>query len=58
MAETLGPLASLVIELTVDTREEEGWREWVEYRDKPRYQQITNELPRSWDQAESYCEDF
>ena len=58
MAKSLGPAAYLVIELTVDTRKEKGWREWVEYREKPRYKFQSIYTQMSWDNAESYCVDL
>ena len=44
---------SLVIELEVDTREEEGWQETVEVTEGPRYLQSQGE--RSWAAARQHC---
>ena len=44
---------SLVIELEVDTRMEEGWKETVEFTEGPRYMQTPKE--RHWKTAEDHC---
>ena len=58
IGELLGPTGSLVMKLDVDTREEEGWREWVEYRKQPRYQYQEPENGRTWEEAEENCTDL
>ena len=45
-----------MIELEVDTREEEGWQESVEFTEGPRFKQTNKE--RSWADAESHCDDW
>ena len=52
MASRLGE-GSLVIDLEVDTRVEEGWQETVEIREGPRY---TEEIPQeNWKFVEQHC---
>ena len=47
---------SLVIQLEVDTREEEGWREEVQYRDGgPKKYTLHKEI-KTWYEAESQCQ--
>ena len=46
---------SLVVEVEIATKEEEGWEEYVEYREGPKYKLYTEE--KSWIEAESHCQD-
>ena len=47
----------LVVELEVDTREEEGWEEWVEYIEGPKYIVYKNKTDKlNWTDAESVCQ--
>ena len=53
MSERVGN-GSLVIQLEVDIRNEEGWEEVVKYKERSGYQPI--DLLKTWDEAEAYCQ--
>ena len=46
---------SLVIELEVDTRQEEGWQEYVHYMEGSRYKLYKDN--KTWAEAESHCQE-
>ena len=46
---------SLVIQLEVDTRKEEGWQEEVRYAEVPKYKLYMEK--KSWVDAEAHCQD-
>ena len=46
---------SLVVQLEVDTREEEGWQEEVSYADVPNYKLYKED--KKWADAEVHCQD-
>ena len=52
IAEQVGD-GSLVIQLEVQTREQEGWQEVVQYLDGPSLHMF--KVPLSWDDAEKFC---
>ena len=54
LAEYIGR-GSLVIQLDVDTREEEGWQEEVAYWEGPQYKLFTEK--KSWSDAEAHCQE-
>ena len=54
VAELVGS-GSLVIQLEVDTREEEGWQEQVRYREGHSYKMYWDWTP-SWSAAEAHCQ--
>ena len=46
----------LVVELEVDTREEEGWLEWVEFIEEPKYTLYKDDtLKMNWTESEKHC---
>jgi hypothetical protein len=54
LADLLGSGGSLVVDVEVDTREQEGLEEWVEYREGSMLELYTEK--KTWEDAEAHCQ--